>query len=185
MRRPCVCLAASLLALAGCGDDEAAVSEEAEAIELLDATEPPDLGSEPAAHQAQTGLWRYDDGGVTENTCGDWAVSDGELSFWVSYADASRFVVVQGEPFGDFACFVAGTRFECPARLGGSTPVEGTDATLTYTVRIEGELTSPTSMAGEQRVDVECAGASCALAPVALGISFPCGWVTPFAAAAR
>lgn len=171
--------------LAACGDGSTAMDEEQEAIDLLDATEPPELGGLPPAYTVQAGLWSYRDGGVEANTCGSYARSDGDLTFWVPYAEPDRFVVYQGEPWGDFACFVAGERFECPERLAGSEPVEGTDAVVSFAVRIEGTLASATSMTGTQHVRVTCEGSSCALAPAVLGFAFPCGWSTPFEADAR
>lgn len=170
------------LSVWSCGSETEALSAEEEAVALIAGTERPDIGEEAPAFVVQPGLWTYDDGGVANNTCGAFARSDGDLSFFVSYSEASSFVVVQGEPWGDFACFVAGTRFACPARLGASEAVPGADAVVSYSVQISGELVSATVMSGVQEVSVTCEGSSCALAPAALGVTLPCGWSAPFEA---
>lgn len=171
-----------MLLLSSCGDDPQTLTAEEEALDLIERTERPALGDDAPAFRVETGVWTYEDGGVVNNTCGAFARSDGDLSFLVSYSEGSNFVVVQGEPWGDFACFVAGSRFECPARLGASEAVPGTDAVVSFSVRISGELLSATSMEGTQEVDVTCVGSACAFAPGALGITLPCGWTAPFEA---
>ena len=142
----------------------------------------PPIGDEPPAHEVRTGFWRYDPDGIVDNGCGALAAADGDLSFYVPFSEGDRFVIAQGEPWGDFACFVAGSRFACPERLTDSWPVEGTDARVTLRVAVEGEVRSASQLVGEQRAELTCAGASCALAPVALAVSFPCRWRAPFRA---
>lgn len=184
-------VASLYLAVAACGDDETGSAADVGSGDvgdlsgeaLVDATTPPE-GFDPdaATYQPTTGVWIYRRGSVEENTCGDYAWADRDTPFRIAWSEGGTFVIEQGEPWGNFACFVLGTDFVCPRRGSGEEPIDGTDVVIRYVVRIEGELSSDDAISGTQHAEVTCTGLGCGLAPSVLGISFPCGWQLPFTA---
>jgi hypothetical protein len=134
--------------------------------------------------QPVTGIWSYTDGGLADNTCGtDNVYRDPDTSFWLTNHFDGTFTVEQGAQ-GAFDCTLSGASFFCPRRLSVSQPVQGYDATLIYHVSVSGTLSARTTMGGEQHVEVSCAGADCALAPLA-GLTVPCTYTVAFTANAQ
>jgi len=142
---------------------------------------PSDLGDTPAVNLPEVGWWQYQDGQmVTDNTCGTYAFFDRDRSFWVSLAENNAFVIEQGDPWGDIVCFISGDQFTCPERGSGEEAIPNTDATLRYTVAVDGTLSATDRFSGTQTIVVTCEGTNCALSAL-IGIeSFPCQWSVPF-----
>ncbi len=132
-----------------------------------------------------SGLWSYFDEGVQENTCGtDDVVTDSDTSFGLTNHGNGTFTVDQGSVEEDFLCTLSGNDFTCPERLSGSSPVDGYDITLHYSVSITGRLRSDTHMSGRQRIDIVCEGSDCLHATLA-GYTLPCYYSVDFTAEAR
>ncbi len=197
MNRFAICCAVAV-GLVACGSDDAEESDgstdasadvsdaaaDLDPAALVDATAAPE-GFDPAnvAAQPRAGIWTYRRGAVESNSCGSYAWGDGDTPFRIAYSEDGAFVIEQGEPWGDFACFVVGSAFSCPERGGGLVPVENANVTISYTVSVDGDFVDAETLAGIQNADVSCEGQACALAPSVLGVTFPCSWSIPFEAA--
>lgn len=151
--------------------------------DLVDATPPPET-FEPGTADAlpRVGVWVYRRGAIEANSCGDYAYGDADTPFRIAYAEGDTFVIEQGEPWGNFACFVSGGDFACPERGRGAEPIEGTEVIIRYTVSVAGVVENDEALDGRQRAAVTCEGVGCALAPAVLGVTFPCSWEIPFTA---
>jgi hypothetical protein len=166
---------------AGFVADVVSIPDDATTEERVDATPPPpEFGDTPPSFQPETGVWTYRRGAIEDNTCGAYTWADRDTPFRIPFSDDGTFVVEQGPPWGDFACFITGDAFTCPRRGAGSEPIANTDVTIHYSVGITGDVESATAMSGVQRAELHCEGSQCALAPTVLGVSFPCGWTIPF-----
>lgn len=167
------------------GADTAAAADTADLdpAELIGATDAP-AGFDPSnvVTQPREGVWTYRRGAIESNTCGSYAWGDGDTPFRVVYSEDGAFVIEQGEPWGDFACFVIGSAFFCPERGGGMVPVENANVTISYTVSVDGDVVDAETLTGIQSATVACEGQACALAPSVLGVTFPCAWSIPFEA---
>jgi hypothetical protein len=141
----------------------------------------PDNGLDTPPVQPRVGVWTYDQQGLQNNTCGDYAVTEDDTPFRVIESGDGTFVVEQSDP-GNFTCTLTGTTFACPSRIFDTFPIPDTDAVLTLNVRIDGVVESERRLSGLQTVDVTCAGVSCAAAPIVIGVTFPCAWEVPFEA---
>lgn len=135
---------------------------------------------EAAEFDPPTGVWRYYDDGVVDNTCGMADVyRDPDTQFMLTNNGDGTITVSQAT-YGDFDCTMSGRSFNCPERLSDSMQVDGTDATLSWSVSIVGEFSSDTEMTGEQHVDIDCEGSTCSLAPQVIGAELPCGYTIEF-----
>jgi hypothetical protein len=170
----------ALLMLMACGDETTEAGLEQDPRDRIGPVPEPGQGADLLP---RTGLWVYREQPLQNNSCGDWAITDGNTLFRILSSSGTRFVVEQ-EDARNFECDVTGTTFRCPARLVVEQTVENTNATLRGTVSIDGTLLGPESLEGVQRADVTCTGSQCALAPSVLGISFPCSYEVPFTARA-
>ncbi len=142
----------------------------------------PDGQAEPPS-----GVWRYDDGGVSSSTCGDGLdlTRDPDTQFVLANNGDGTFTVDQGQAGEPFDCTIASDNtFGCPSRLFGTEEVSEISATLTWNVSVAGAFSSDTQMSGTQTVDITCAGSGCALAPD-FGVNLPCSYTVDFAAEAQ
>lgn len=133
-----------------------------------------------------TGAWRYDDGGVVDNSCGDGLdlTRDPDTQFALVYNGDGTFTVDQGQAGPPFDCTIADDNtFSCPSRLFGTEQVSEINATLTWNVSVEGTFSSDSKMSGTQVVDITCDGAGCALAP-SFDVNLPCSYTVEFSAQA-
>jgi hypothetical protein len=183
-RRACLVLTVSAATLlCACGDDTPTDSSADASNTGGDAATNLDPASGTTV-QPTVGVWTYDQQGIQNNTCGEYAVTDEDTPFRVISSANGRFEVEQRDP-GNFDCAITGSTFTCPSRLYDEVAIDNTDAVLTYNVRIAGNIDSPDLLAGIQTVDVTCAGNACAAAPAVLGFSLPCAWEVPFEAEFR
>jgi len=142
----------------------------------------PDGTAEPPS-----GVWRYDDEGVSENTCGDGIdlTRDPDTEFLLTAGGDGTFTVDQGQAGEDFECTIADDNsFSCPFRLYGEEVLTEYDITLTWNVSVQGDFQADDRMQGVQIVDITCEGAGCALAGM-YDITLPCSYTVDFSAKAR
>lgn len=171
---------AALLLLWGCGADTTDGGDDADPRDEIGPVPEPGPGADVLP---RTGLWSYREEAIRNNTCGDWAITDGNTLFRVLTSEGASFTVEQDDG-GDFVCAVVGDAFTCPARLRVERAVDGTNVTLRASVSIEGTVRSADALDGLQTVDMVCSGSQCAFAPRVLGIEFPCAYEVPFEARA-
>jgi hypothetical protein len=175
-----VALLAAFATLAACGDDADDASSGPDPRDEIGPVPEPGAGADVLP---RTGLWTYGEDPIENNTCGEWAITDGNTLFRILSSAGTSFVVEQEEA-ENFVCNVTGTTFLCAERLRVERAVERTNVTLRAAVSIDGTLQSPESLDGVQRVEVTCRGSQCALAPRVLGIELPCTYDVPFRARA-
>lgn len=125
------------------------------------------------------GTWRYQDGGVVENTCADDLYRDPDASFVILSSSLTGFEATDGEVF---SCALQGSVFTCPERRSIDVPIGETGTTLTWTVAVAGTFAGPLHIDGTQTFDVSCAGTLCELDTIVLGYELPCRYVVAFSA---
>jgi len=180
----CSCVAFAMAPLLlGCGDDSNSSTDAQTESDSSNETAGPTGGGADA--NPRSGLWSYEDQGIQENSCGMDLYRDPDTTFGLTNNNDSTFTVDQGSSAEDFDCTITGSSFNCPQRLYGEYPINGVDANLKYTVSIDGAFASDTAMTGTQMAVVTCEGEACALAPMVLGVDFPCNYTVAFGATAN
>jgi hypothetical protein len=125
------------------------------------------------------GIWGYSETGVPANTCAFLDdVSNGWGSYEVTTDGAGAFTIIPGDDTDPFPCTHDGSTFECPERLVDEVTAGTT--VLEVQVRVEGSLSSSTSMSGSQLGTVTCEGADCATAEALLMTTLPCSFEVEF-----
>lgn len=128
------------------------------------------------------GVWEYDGGEITNNTCGEYARVEDVTYFRILSAADGIFAIEQNEPYGDFQCSIQGDQFVCPNRLSGSETNAQANVRVDWSVQVTGALPSATQIDAEQTITFVCEGANCAFSQAVLGVTFPCSWTVPFTA---
>lgn len=131
----------------------------------------------------RVGVWEYDGGEITDNTCGEYARVEEVTFFRILSAADGIFAIEQNEPYGDFQCSIQGDQFVCPNRLSGSETNAQANVRVDWSVQVNGALPSATQIDASQTITFVCEGANCAFSQAVLGVTFPCSWSVPFTAA--
>jgi hypothetical protein len=138
----------------------------------------PACGEEPIV--PETGLWRYMELRVAEDTC-DTSALPTSGDFEITRADEDGFTVSTRDDNPNFDCSISGSSYDCQDQTF-TFEADNVEAVVTVRVSTSGTFSSPTATSGDRTTLAQCSGAACSTVETVLSTSFPCHRTVEFSA---
>jgi hypothetical protein len=128
----------------------------------------------------ETGLWRYMELRVAEDTC-DTSALPVSGDFQITRADEDGFTVDTRDENPNFDCSISGASYDCQDQTF-TFEADNVDAVVTLRVSTSGTLSSTTATSGDRTIFAQCSGAACSTVEAVFATSFPCHRTVEFSA---